>query len=64
MEYRNWLLAEVGMPPLKEWRGKMYREALKSAMIKLDRYRDDWDDDYWNALIASQVDSILPNKKF
>ena len=48
------------MPPLKEWRGKMFRECLKSAMTKLDGYSDQWDDDYWDAIIASQVYSILP----
>ena len=60
MGYRNWLLAQGGMPPLKEWRGKMFRECLKAAMTKLDGYRDQWDDDYWDAIIASQVYSILP----
>ncbi|KAJ9685467.1 hypothetical protein PVL29_017488 [Vitis rotundifolia] len=54
IEYRNWLLAQVGMPPLKEWRGRMYRECVKFAKAKLDGYRDQWDDDYWDAVIASQ----------
>ena len=38
----------------------MFRECLKSVMTKLDGYRDQWDDDYWDAIIASQVYSILP----
>ena len=60
IEYRNWLLAQVEMPPLKEWRGRMYRECVKFAKAKPDGYRDQWDDDYWDAVIASQVDSTLP----
>ncbi|XP_034705556.1 flavin-containing monooxygenase FMO GS-OX-like 2 [Vitis riparia] len=40
IEYRNWLLAQVEMPPLKEWRGRMYRECVKFAKAKPDGYRD------------------------
>ena len=56
----NWLLAQVGMPPLKEWRGRMYKECAMLAKAKRDGYKDQWDDDYWDAVIASQVDSIVP----
>eukprot|EP00261_Vitis_vinifera_P032104 XP_019073347.1 PREDICTED: flavin-containing monooxygenase FMO GS-OX-like 2 isoform X2 [Vitis vinifera] len=61
IEYRNWLLAQVEMPPLKEWRGRMYRECVKFAKAKLDGYRDQWDDDYWDAVIASQEVNHLAN---
>ncbi|KAL6326059.1 hypothetical protein AAG906_000934 [Vitis piasezkii] len=60
IEYMNWLLAQVGMPPLKEWRGRMYKECAMLAKAKRDGYKDQWDDDYWDAVIASQVDSIVP----
>ncbi|WKA02180.1 hypothetical protein VitviT2T_020398 [Vitis vinifera] len=61
IEYRNWLLAQVEMPPLKEWRGRMYRECVKFANAKPDGYRDQWDDDYWDAVIASQEVNHLAN---
>ncbi|KAL6326098.1 hypothetical protein AAG906_000973 [Vitis piasezkii] len=61
IEYRNWLLAQLEMPPLKEWRGRMYRECVKFAKAKPDGYRDQWDDDYWDAVIASQEVNHLAN---
>ncbi|KAK9282906.1 hypothetical protein L1049_011131 [Liquidambar formosana] len=61
-EYKNWLLAQIGLPPLEEWRIKLMEEAIKFVIPKEDGYRNQWDDDYWNAVVESKEVKSLENK--
>ncbi|KAI4333020.1 hypothetical protein L6164_017877 [Bauhinia variegata] len=51
--YGNWLAAEVGLPPIEEWREEMYLECIKSLTEMKDEYRDKWDDAHWNSIAKS-----------
>ncbi|KAK9283382.1 hypothetical protein L1049_011624 [Liquidambar formosana] len=53
IEYKNWLLAEVGLPPLEEWRERMFTD-VKLIRAMQDGYRDQWDDAYWTAVTESK----------
>ncbi|KAL0923723.1 hypothetical protein M5K25_007792 [Dendrobium thyrsiflorum] len=46
-EYLNWLAAEIGLPPIEEWKLQMYSLVMKSIMSHDAGYRDKWDADYW-----------------
>lgn len=43
-DYENWLITQLGLPPLEEWREEMYFYALKKITSHdNDEYRDTWD---------------------
>ncbi|XP_054824496.1 flavin-containing monooxygenase FMO GS-OX-like 4 isoform X1 [Prosopis cineraria] len=44
-DYNNWIAAQCGIPPVEEWRQKMYEAASKSRVLKPVAYRDHWEDD-------------------
>ncbi|MED6109251.1 hypothetical protein PIB30_031690 [Stylosanthes scabra] len=50
-EYCNWLASEVGLPPVEDWKERMYVESLKSIFSMKDDYKDQWEDAYWDAII-------------
>lgn len=52
-EYKNWLAAQIGLPPLEEWRENMLKECIKKLIETPTKYRDQWDDAYWNAIIQT-----------
>ncbi|KAK7271453.1 hypothetical protein RJT34_27376 [Clitoria ternatea] len=58
IEYGNWLAAEVGLPPLEDWKEEMYLECIRSMFGMQDNYRDQWSDAHWNAIIK---DASLSN---
>lgn len=49
--YKNWLLAHIGLPPLDEWKVKIYNETVKNIRGMQDGYRDRLDDAYWKAFL-------------
>ncbi|EXB37532.1 Flavin-containing monooxygenase FMO GS-OX-like 3 [Morus notabilis] len=50
--YQNWLCAQLGLPPIEEWKYKMYEESLNNIYEMRDiRYKDQWDDAYWEGII-------------
>ncbi|PON74328.1 FAD/NAD(P)-binding domain containing protein [Parasponia andersonii] len=49
--YINWLCAQIGLPPLENWRFKMYEESIKNFIEMRDGYKDHWDDAYWEGII-------------
>ncbi|KAI9076498.1 hypothetical protein K1719_041484 [Acacia pycnantha] len=44
-DYNNWVAAQCGVPPVEEWRQKMYMAASKSRALQPSTYRDHWEDD-------------------
>ncbi|OAY64388.1 Flavin-containing monooxygenase FMO GS-OX-like 3 [Ananas comosus] len=44
-DYLNWLSCEVGMPPVEEWRFRMYDRAIMRIHSRDDKCRDNWDAD-------------------
>ncbi|KAI4323517.1 hypothetical protein L6164_023115 [Bauhinia variegata] len=52
-DYKHWLAAQCGLAPLEEWRENMFAECIKNFFEKKDKFRDQWDDDYWDAIICS-----------
>lgn len=52
-DYKNWLAAQTGLPPLEEWRENLLAECFKKLMELPDKYRDQWDDAYWDAIIQN-----------
>ncbi|XP_020263736.1 flavin-containing monooxygenase FMO GS-OX-like 2 isoform X2 [Asparagus officinalis] len=45
VEHLNWLTAEVGLPPLEDWRFQIYRTVLRRISAHDDNYRDNLDVD-------------------
>ncbi|KAK9283507.1 hypothetical protein L1049_011753 [Liquidambar formosana] len=54
IEYKNWLVGQNGLPPVEEWRDRMYAETVKLLKTMQDGCKDQWDDDYWTAVIESK----------
>ncbi|KAK9283642.1 hypothetical protein L1049_011892 [Liquidambar formosana] len=54
-EYKNWLLAQIGSPPLEEWRKKLIEECIKFLRAAEDEHGNQWDDDYWNSVMELNV---------
>ena len=53
-DYENWLVTQLGLPPLEEWREQMYYYLLKKITSHDgDDYRDTWDIDKWMQEILS-----------
>lgn len=53
-DYENWLVTQLGLPPLEEWREQMYYYLLKKITSHDgDDYRDTWDIDRWMQEILS-----------
>ncbi|XP_043725042.1 flavin-containing monooxygenase FMO GS-OX5-like isoform X2 [Telopea speciosissima] len=46
-EYKNWLTAQVGLPPMEDWVEQMITISYKLVLSDLDGYRDKFDGDYW-----------------
>ncbi|XP_061362203.1 flavin-containing monooxygenase FMO GS-OX-like 4 [Gastrolobium bilobum] len=53
VEYKNWLAAQIGLPPLEEWRENLLAECFKILIELPDKYRDQWNDAYWDAIIQT-----------
>ncbi|XP_010264400.1 PREDICTED: flavin-containing monooxygenase FMO GS-OX-like 5 [Nelumbo nucifera] len=53
-EYKNWVAAQVGLPPVEEWMKQMYSAAVKNIRSHQEGFRDEWDDDYWKSIIRNQ----------
>lgn len=47
IEFLSWLAAEVGLPPLEEWRVRLYRTVEQCVSSHVDGYRDALDAEYW-----------------
>ncbi|XP_054814792.1 flavin-containing monooxygenase FMO GS-OX-like 4 isoform X2 [Prosopis cineraria] len=52
--YSKWLAEEAGLPPVDEWREKMYVESITKISNMEDNYRDQWDDAYWETIIKGE----------
>ena len=52
-DYKHWLVAQIGLPPLEDWREAMYSQCFKNLIEMKERFRDEWDDVYWDAIIQS-----------
>ena len=50
-DYKHWLVAEIGLPPLEEWKENMLKQCFKNFVEMNEKYRDEWDDTYWDAII-------------
>jgi len=50
-DYKQWLAAQIGLPPLEDWMDNMLMECFKKMN---EMYRDDWDDNYWDAIIQNE----------
>ncbi|XP_042503901.1 flavin-containing monooxygenase FMO GS-OX5-like isoform X2 [Macadamia integrifolia] len=46
-KYRNWLAAQVGLPPIDDWVDQMAAVIYKFLTSDLDGYRDNFNGDYW-----------------
>ncbi|KAL6007884.1 hypothetical protein ACLOJK_033388 [Asimina triloba] len=46
-EYQNWLVAQLGLPPVEESMEQMYLAAIGNLIFHRDGFRDNWDDNYW-----------------
>ncbi|XP_062115685.1 flavin-containing monooxygenase FMO GS-OX5-like isoform X2 [Humulus lupulus] len=53
--YQNWLCAQIGLPPLENWRYRMYEESIKNIKEIRDGYKDQWDDTYWQGIIKKRL---------
>lgn len=58
-KYLNWLVTELGLPPLEEWRHRMYRTVIERICVHEDGFRDTWDDDYWNQQSQSSNTGVV-----
>ncbi|KAJ7982335.1 Flavin-containing monooxygenase [Quillaja saponaria] len=52
-EYFDWLREQTGMPPFEEWRKQMVAECLINSRANYDKYRDEWNDSYWDGIIKA-----------
>ncbi|XP_058744163.1 flavin-containing monooxygenase FMO GS-OX-like 2 isoform X5 [Vicia villosa] len=52
-DYKQWLVAEIGLPPLEDWRDNMWMECFKNFSEMKEMYRDEWDDNYWDSIIQN-----------
>jgi len=52
-DYKHWLIEQLGLPPLEDWRDNMLLECFKNFIEMKEMYRDEWDDNYWDAIIQS-----------
>lgn len=52
-DYKHWLVEQIGLPPLEDWRDNMLMECLKNSIEMNEMFRDEWDDNYWDAIIQS-----------
>ncbi|KAK2407362.1 Flavin-binding monooxygenase family protein [Trifolium repens] len=52
-DYKGWLVKQIGLPPLEDWRDDMLMECFKNFAEMNEMYRDEWDDKYWDAIIQS-----------
>lgn len=58
--YKHWLVEQIGLPPLENWKDDMLMECLKNILIERNEmYRDEWDDNHWDAIIHN--DQLLKN---
>ncbi|XP_058106300.1 flavin-containing monooxygenase FMO GS-OX-like 3 [Magnolia sinica] len=46
-EYKNWLIAQLGLPPLDESIKQMYVSTITGLLSHFDGFRDQWDDGHW-----------------
>ncbi|XP_057458536.1 flavin-containing monooxygenase FMO GS-OX5-like isoform X1 [Lotus japonicus] len=54
VDYKDWLVAQIGLPPLEDWMEQMYSECFKNLVEMKENYRDEWDDNQWDAIIQTQ----------
>lgn len=52
-DYKQWLVAQIGLPPLEDWRDNMLMECFKKFIEMNEMYRDEWDDNYWDTIIQN-----------
>ncbi|KAI4323502.1 hypothetical protein L6164_023100 [Bauhinia variegata] len=52
-DYKHWLAAQCGLAPLEDWRENMFAECLKKFAEMQDKFRDQWDEVYWDAITHS-----------
>ncbi|XP_043725021.1 flavin-containing monooxygenase FMO GS-OX5-like [Telopea speciosissima] len=57
-EYKNWLAAQLGLPPMEDWVEQMATISVKLAYSDLDGYRDNFKGDYWIQQLQSSSQRI------
>lgn len=58
VDYKDWLVAQIGLPPLEDWMEQMLRECFKNVAEMKENYRDEWDDNQWDAVIQTESASL------
>ncbi|ONK73789.1 uncharacterized protein A4U43_C04F35380 [Asparagus officinalis] len=70
VEHLNWLTAEVGLPPLEDWRFQIYRTVLRRISAHDDNYRDNLDVDSLiqhslpRAVLGGEFDLLLLDEMY
>uniref|UniRef100_A0A7N2R323 Flavin-containing monooxygenase n=1 Tax=Quercus lobata TaxID=97700 RepID=A0A7N2R323_QUELO len=63
-EYENWLVDQLGLPPLEEWREKMFLGVCATLIPFYGvEYRDTWDVDKWLQEFSQVTDFIHNHAK-
>ncbi|KAG4969086.1 hypothetical protein JHK87_034737 [Glycine soja] len=60
-DYKHWLAAQNGLPPVEEWRENLLQYCFRKLIEFPDKYKDQWDDAYWDAII--QTTSASQNQR-
>jgi len=53
VDYKHWLAAQLGLPPLEAWKENLLVECFKKLIELPNKYRDQWDDAYWDSIIQT-----------
>ncbi|WJX87227.1 aliphatic glucosinolate S-oxygenase [Trifolium repens] len=53
VDYKHWLAAQLGLPPLEMWRENLLIECIKKLSELPTKYRDQWDAAYWDSIIQT-----------
>ncbi|KAK7405496.1 hypothetical protein VNO78_06847 [Psophocarpus tetragonolobus] len=52
-DYKHWLAAQNGLPHLEEWWENLLIECFKKWIELPGKYKDQWDDAYWDGIIQT-----------
>jgi len=53
VDYKHWLAAQLGLPPLEAWKENLLVECFKKLIEFPNKHRDQWDDAYWDSIIQT-----------
>lgn len=58
-EYEDWLAEQCGLDKMEEWRRVIYVAARARVSVRLESYRDEWDDDQLLAQAHNDLSKYL-----